>query len=377
MMKKTLVLLAVLMLIGGICYLLQLIFGASLTNMNNFVPWGLYIIGFMIFTGLAAGSLIFAGSAWLFAPFKAYQPYTKIITFLGVFGGLIGAGAFIFVDLGNPQRGIYMLLSPNLTSPQVWDGAVLSSFGLVGALLLWWLWQVARGKVSASAMRLPAILAVAAGLLVLVTSFAFVLLVSSPAWNNPGEPLSFLMAALIATAAIFMLVLQYLQSIAYIQLPDNLLSRLGAVAAVCLLVELIFSISEVCIGLYAPHGEEAAVVFWQLFGKGAAFYWAEMLCIVLGIVTLMRFHGQRGLKIGACLALLAVFLIKYNLLQSQQLNPLLPFAGPSAYNPPALGVYIPSLVEIGTAVGVIAAVCAVGIVGLAKFKKFFTVTVEE
>ena len=55
-------------------------------------------------------------------------------------------------------------------------------------------------------MKAPACLAVLSGLLVVVTSFAFVLLVSSPGWNNPGESLSFLFAALIAAPAFYKVV---------------------------------------------------------------------------------------------------------------------------------------------------------------------------
>lgn len=366
-MKKTLAALIVLALVGGFSWLLQLVYGAGITNMNNFVPWGLYIVGFMIFTGVAAGSLMLAGAAWLFDSLAGYRPYTKIITFLGVFCGLVGAGLFIFVDLGNPQRGIYMLLSPNLSSPQVWDAGILSLYGLTGSLLMYKLWMVSQGKAVAADMKNISRLAIGAGLLVIVTSFAFVLLVSSPAWNNPGEPVSFLFAAVIAALAVLMLALSHLQKVAYCAVPEPLVSRMGYVASLLLALELIFLVGEACIGFYAPYGEEAETVFWQLTGKGAAFYWAEILAILMGCMALAR----SKVKAGSWLALLAVFLIKYNLLQSQQLNPLLPFAGPSVYNPPALGVYIPSLPEVGTALGIVAVACIMGIIGLVKFKSFF------
>lgn len=208
--KNTKIALAALCVLGAACYLLQFVLGEDITHMNNFVPWGLYIVGFMCFTGLAAGALLLIGLAWLTDGLAELRPYTRILLICGVLCGLAGAGAFIFVDLGNPQRGIYMMLSPNPTSPQVWDAAVLSLYGLTGILLGRQAWLIAQGRRTAASMRPLALLAVIAGLLVIVTSFAFALMVAAPSWNEPGEPLSFLFAAAIIALAVLSLVLLHL-----------------------------------------------------------------------------------------------------------------------------------------------------------------------
>lgn len=368
-MKKTMLVWLLLAVTGGFCYLLQLIYGAGITNMHNFLPWGLYIAGFMIFTGIAAGSLLLAGSAWLVDELAPFRPLGKIMTFAGVFGGLAGAGLFIMVDMGNPQRGIYMLVSPNLSSPQVWDAMILSLYGLVGSCFMYRLWQFYQGKITAAKVKPVAGLAVIAGLMVVVTSFAFVLLVSSPGWNNPGEALSFLFAALIAAFAVQLLVLQHLRLVKYIELEQKVVSWLAGSMIVLLTLELLYIAAETAIGLYAPYGEEAAGVHWQLMGKGAPFYWLTILVSMAAIGSL----GRSYWRMGSYLALLSVLLIKYNLLQTEQLNPLLPYAGPSVYNPPALGIYVPSLVEWGTAIGIAAAVCLMVAMAFIRYKKFFVV----
>lgn len=369
-MKKTMAVWLVLAVLGGICYLLQLIYGAGLGNMHNFLPWGLYIAGFMIFTGIAAGSLLLVGASWLLEPLAPLRPLGRIMTFAGVFGGLAGAGMFIAVDMGNPQRGIYMLLSPNLSSPQVWDAGILSLYGLMGSWLLYRLWQLSRGKITAAGMKVPACLAVLSGLLVVVTSFAFVLLVSSPGWNNPGESLSFLFAALIAALAVQLLLLRHLQQAGYVQVEGKILPVLGVSMAVLLGLELLYLGAEAAMGLYAPYGEEAAAVHWQLAGKGAPLYWLQIIFIVTAMAALLRLRLQAG----SWLALVAVLLVKWNLLQAEQLNPLLPYAGPSAYNPPALAAYIPAPVEWGTAIGITAAACLLVAVAMLRFKIFFVTT---
>ena len=73
-------------------------------------------------------------------------------------------------------------------------------------MAVWLVLAVLGGICYLFRMKAPACLAVLSGLLVVVTSFAFVLLVSSPGWNNPGESLSFLFAALIAALAFYKVV---------------------------------------------------------------------------------------------------------------------------------------------------------------------------
>ena len=324
--KNTKIALAALCVLGAACYLLQFVLGEDITHMNNFVPWGLYIVGFMCFTGLAAGALLLIGLAWLTDGLAELRPYTRILLICGVLCGLAGAGAFIFVDLGNPQRGIYMMLSPNPTSPQVWDAAVLSLYGLTGILLGRQAWLIAQGRRTAASMRPLALLAVIAGLLVM----------AAPSWNEPGEPLSFLFAAAIIALAVLSLVLLHLGRVGYAPVPERSLRCMIRVTAVLLILELLYAISDVCIALYAPHGEAAQVVFWQLAGAGAVPYWLEIMLLVVSIWLLVRGKQPRQWQAGAMTSLLAVLFVKYNLLVAAQLHPLLGYAGPSAYNPPAL-----------------------------------------
>ena len=53
-------------LLGLVCWGLQLSQGLQLTDLNVMNMWGLCIVGFMIFTGVAGGSLFFASVPHLF-----------------------------------------------------------------------------------------------------------------------------------------------------------------------------------------------------------------------------------------------------------------------------------------------------------------------
>ena len=60
--------------LGAVCWGLQLTQGLQVTNLGLNNMWGLYIVGFMIFTGVAAGSLLFAAVPYLFKSWLSLSP---------------------------------------------------------------------------------------------------------------------------------------------------------------------------------------------------------------------------------------------------------------------------------------------------------------
>ena len=73
-------------------------------------------------------------------------------------------------------------------------------------------------------------------------------------------------------------------------------------------------------------------------------------------IALMFRQGSSGkagsIVIGAIVALIAIYLIKSNLLQAQLFNPLITYPGPEVYGE-ARGSYVPSLIEIGLSLGIV------------------------
>ncbi|KTE92428.1 oxidoreductase [Desulfitobacterium hafniense] len=336
--KPLFILFALLAVAGVICWILQLTQGLQLTNLNNFNTWGLYIIGFMVFTGIAA--------------------------FVGAIGSVVAAGLFIIVDIGNPERAWYIFTHPNFSSPMFWDTLILAAYVIVGIIFTRQLLQVGEGKKEEKSLQPIAIIAFSAGLLVTVTSFVFALQVARPLWHNPVQPLSFLAAAIVAALALLIILFTVLNKSSYIEISPDQLSKLGKSTAVLLLFELAVVLGEVIIGLYAGAGEESEIIHWLVAGEGAPFFWVELIAIMAGLALL--FNKKPGaLVLGAIIALCAIFMIKYNLLQAQLLNPLITYAGPPGYSG-GEGVYLPSLIEIGVSVGIIAMGGLLVMIGLDK-----------
>jgi dimethyl sulfoxide reductase membrane subunit len=362
--KPLFILFALLTVVGLVCWYLQLTKGLQLTNLNNFATWGLYIIGFMIFTGIAAGSLIFASSTYLFEGMAEYKPLTRIAAFVGAMGSIVAAGLFIIVDIGNPERAWHIITNANISSPMFWDTLILSAYVIIGILFTRQLMMVNEGQKEEKTLNTISWVAFIAGLFVMVTSFVFALQVARPMWNNPVEPVSFLAAALVAAFALLMIIFAVLNKSGYIDMSNEQLAKIGKLAGVFLIFELFVVIGEAAIGLYAGAGEEAEIIHWLVAGEGAPFFWVELVAILVGIVLL--FSKKPGtLVLGAAIAIFAIFMIKYNLLQAQLLNPLITYAGPPGYGA-VEGVYLPSLIEIGIAVGIIALGGMLVMIGLDK-----------
>mgnify|MGYP000865320837 CR=1 FL=1 len=345
---------AALAVLGAVCWFYQLSKGLQVTNLGVYNMWGLYIVGFMIFTGIAAGSLLFAAVPYLFK-LDAFKPYTRIAAYLGAVSSIVAASLFIIVDIGNPERVWLFVTSGNFTSPMFWDFIMLLSYMVISVIFTRQLMLVNAGKKDEGSVKPIAVIAFIAGLLVTVTSFVFCFQVARPLWNNPVQPLSFLVVALVAALAVQILLAVLLNKRGYIQMPATLLGKMGKLAAAFLLVELIIVVGEVLIGLYPGGGEEQAAFQWLVFGEGAVRFWIELIALVVAIALMFR-QGSSGkagsIVIGAIVALIAIYLIKSNLLQAQLFNPLITYPGPEVYGE-ARGSYVPSLIEIGLSLGIV------------------------
>lgn len=362
--KPLLILFALLAVAGIICWFLQLTQGLQLTNLNSYNTWGLYIIGFMIFTGIAAGSLLFSSSAHLFGALNEYKPYTRISAFVGAIGSVIAAGLFIIVDIGNPERAWHIITQANISSPMFWDTIILGAYVIIGIVFTRQLILVDQGQKAEKSLHSISLIAFIAGLLVTVTSFVFALQVARPLWNNPVQPLSFLAAAIVAALSLLLILFFLLNKSGYIEMSAEKLAKLGKFAGLFLFAELMVVLGETTIGLYPGGGEEHEIILWLVAGKGAPFFWVELIAVVAGLMLLFS-RKPGALVAGAGVAIFAVFMIKYNLLQAQLLNPSISYPGPPGYSG-GTGVYLPSLIELGVAVGIISLGALLVLIGLNK-----------
>ncbi len=95
-------------LIGVFAYYRQLRNGLAVTNMGDYVSWGIYISTFVFFVAISlVGSLITA--CLRLANVKWATPLTRIAEIIAV-SAIVFASLIIIVDMGRPERMLNLFM---------------------------------------------------------------------------------------------------------------------------------------------------------------------------------------------------------------------------------------------------------------------------
>ena len=120
--------------VGLTTYGYQSYAGLGITGMSRDVAWGIYISQFTFLVGIAASSVLVVLPRYVhgesnFAPLVLIGETTSV-------SALIGALAFVFVDLGRPSRILGVILHAAPTSLMFWDMLTLSVYFLLCITIL-------------------------------------------------------------------------------------------------------------------------------------------------------------------------------------------------------------------------------------------------
>src|SRR5450432_4101929 len=120
---------------GAYAYFLQLKNGLVVTDMGDYVSWGIYISNFVFFVAISlVGSLITA--VLRLADVHWSTPLTRIAEIIAV-SAIIFASIIIVVDMGRPERFLNLVLHGRLQSPIIWDVIVIGTYFFISLLLLY------------------------------------------------------------------------------------------------------------------------------------------------------------------------------------------------------------------------------------------------
>jgi len=117
---------------GAAAYIMQLIYGLSVTGMRDYVSWGVYMTNFVFFIGVShAGTLISAILRVTNAEWR--RPITRMAEGITVFALLVGA-PMVIVDMGRPDRLHHVIFYGRLNSPILWDVLSVTTY-ITGSFL--------------------------------------------------------------------------------------------------------------------------------------------------------------------------------------------------------------------------------------------------
>jgi molybdopterin-containing oxidoreductase family membrane subunit len=340
----------VLLVVGAWGMWIRLTQGLAPTELNSYVPWGLWVGFYDYLVWLEVGSLlVFTTLVYL----TGYKPLTKLkptIYFTG-FVVLLMALIIVLLDLGHPARFLYVYLYPDFGSMITWMVWLHTAYLIILAVKL----VLVLNKVSVSTetkdriLKGLAFLSLPMGLaLIIVSGSIFGVVTARPLWNTSSLPLMFLISSLAAGSGLIALLAVLFwpdkQSVEYRQIVGRL-ARLTA----WLLLAGAFAASVIGFTLlYQGSPARTEAVMLILTGPFWWSFWIVHLLLGVGVPLLILFtQPEKPVWVGVAtfLSVVTFVAVTLNIVIPVLATPELENLALSYVDPKMDYNYVPNLVE--------------------------------
>jgi Ni/Fe-hydrogenase subunit HybB-like protein len=342
--------------------------GLVVTNLTDLVPWGLWITVDLTCIGLSAGAFLLTAAVYLLG-WKRFEPVARTATFVGLIGYSM-AVLMLMLDIGRPERFWHSLVYWNPHSV-LWEVTMcvtlyftvlaLETAPLFGAA------EFFRSRFPRLAEKMrrvhhyaPYLAIVGLGLSLLHQSSlgaTYGVLKARPVWYRPDLSVLFILSAMAAGPAFTVLASMLAGRLdRRSRVNDDLMERLAHIIGWVLVGYLYFRFWDAFSMTYTY--EPGRTEGLRLLTAGPLSFNFWVLEILLGaalpIVVLLRrrLRQNRNLRMLA-LALVVVGLAAYRwdttLVGQMVVSSYLPAENITRYT-----TYVPALVEVVSAVGVLA-----------------------
>jgi molybdopterin-containing oxidoreductase family membrane subunit len=313
--------------------------GHDAYNVTRQFPWGLLMVMYEFFVGLAMGLGILGASIVAF-DIKPLRFLAKRALLFGLLSLFAGFSVFLF-EIGHPVRMvIYVAISGNLSSTLFWLGVFYPLFMLFSVLAF-----VNVGRKNEKIMATLALVFAICSIMTAGSIFGF--LNSTPFANGIYYPIQFLLSSV--AMGIFLLLLWYgINKTGKTQDFDVMIKLLGVIISILLLM----SISRFLVGVYGNLPERALPIAY-IYSSSNFLIWELFFGLVAPLlIILFASNKKQWLYIAAVPALVGYFFSRYNLIEGLQLYPKL-MEKTREYQEAVTMItsYIPSLVEISLSIG--------------------------
>jgi Ni/Fe-hydrogenase subunit HybB-like protein len=355
-------------------YYQQIDKGLSITHLNDYVLWGVYISNFVFFVAISlVGSLVTAilrlsGAKWS-------TPLTRISEVIAV-AAIVMAGLTIIVDMGRPERIYNIFLHGRLQSPIIWDVLVISTYLFISLMLLffpllpdfaimkkyyennpklskiygalslnWTGSKYQEGIYNKSISILSVLIIPVAFGIHTVTAWLFAT-TYRPGWDSSNFGPYFIAGAFVAGAGAVVVIMYVLRRIYQLEhyITDFHFDKMGKLLVLLCLVYLYFNVNEYLVPAYKTTEEESEHLH-QLFAGDYAFLFYTVIVggLIVPIIVLLFKKGRKPLPlfIMGILVVLGAWWKRYLIVTPTLLHPFLPFQGV----PKSWHSYFPSTLE--------------------------------
>jgi len=371
-------------LIGAYAYYRQLREGLVVTNMGDYVSWGIYISNFVFFVAISlVGSLITA--ILRLANVHWATPLTRIAEIIAV-SAIVFASLIIIVDMGRPERFLNLFIHGRLQSPIMWDVIVIGTYFFISCLLLYfpllpdlkilirfkektgnalnklyrfqgsfWKGTKTQFRISDRAINILCIIIIPVAFCIhTVTSWLFAT-TYRPGWDSTNFGAYFISGAFLVGAGAVVVAMFVFRKFYRLDkyITEKHFEKMGRVVVLLALLYLYFNINEYLVPAFKMKKPEEAHLTQLFAGEYAVLFWfAISVGMIIPIVILLFKKGRRPLPafVAGCMVVIGAWFKRYLIVTPTLLHPFLPMHDvPESYHH-----YFPSWEEWAIAIGSLA-----------------------
>ena len=372
--------------IGAFAYIKQLRQGLVVTNMGDYVSWGIYISNFVFFVAISlVGSLITAIFRLSNVPWRT--PLTRISEMIAV-SAITFASLIIIVDMGRPERLLNLFIHGRIQSPIMWDVIVISTYFCLSLLLLYitllpdirimilakdklgkpfskfykWLgsfWKGTEGqeKIRDRSITILCIVIIPVAFCIhTVTSWLFAT-TYRPGWDSTNFGAYFVSGAFLVGAGAVVVAMYVFRRVYKLEhyITERHFDKMGRILVMLALLYLYFNVNEYLVPAFKMKKEEEAHLSGLFAGEYAPMFWFAILVgMIIPIIIVIFKKGRKPtpMFVAGVMVVIGAWFKRYLIVTPTLLHPFLP-----KYDSPAKFThYFPSWEEWAITAGSLAGV---------------------
>ena len=376
--------LILLCLVGAVAYYRQLRYGLEVTNMRDYVSWGIYISNFVFFVAISlVGSLITA--IFRLANVKWATPLTRIAEIIAV-SAIVFASLIIIVDMGRPERLVNLFVHGRIQSPIMWDVIVIGTYFFISLLLLYfpllpdlkilirfkeksgralnklyrfqgsfWKGSAAQFAISDRAITILCVMIIPVAFSIhTVTSWLFAT-TYRPGWDSTNFGAYFISGAFLVGAGAVVVAMFVFRKFYRLEkyITEMHFEKMGRIVVMLSLLYLYFNINEYLVPAFKMKKPEQAHLTQLFAGEYATMFWFAILVgMIIPVIILLFRKGRKPVPmfIAGVMIVVGAWFKRYLIVTPTLLHPLLPIQDvPASYHQ-----YFPSWEEWAIAIGSLA-----------------------
>jgi molybdopterin-containing oxidoreductase family membrane subunit len=368
--------------------------GMKVTNLTSSVPWGMWVVFYIYFVGLSAGTFLIYTLPYVFGIKKLEDigPLSLLLAILSLLTGLL----FIWIDLGHPFRFYKVIINWNYTSLLAWEFLFYALYFLILIFSFWFLSrcdlahqiEISKGlkqnlaKILCFGFRCPTtrgeyeqchsfslkvvkILGILGIPLVLLvrggTGALFAVVIARPHWFGGLLPIIFLVSGLLSATAMLLFIYPLFYGRKEDEAHLQVIFFLRGLLILFLVIETLLVFSEIFVGLYSKIPERLELYHKVMFGPFPYIFWGGQVLLGIIIPTLFLSYKKTRkdplyLSLAGLSTSCGVVSIILNLVIPAYVLPLLKGLDSAFIDKRLLYFYFPSLIEWLSSFGLISLV---------------------